>query len=321
MALNDVFRALADPTRREILKLLRSGEMSAGELAKKFDMSKPSMSHHFTVLKQADLVTTRRDGQQIIYALNTTVMEDLAAILWDSVRRRRPVTRREGTPLMKRWILLSSVLTIAEAAVMAYLGLARSDHFLAKIPVHWNADMVADAWTTPDKYVWYLLISPGIMLLMTLLMIVLPWLSPKNFEIEPFAGTFGYVMTVLVVFFGYIGGLLLWVGLEENPPYWNQCFVASFFVLFAVMGNVMGKVKRNFWMGIRTPWTLASETVWNRTHRVAAWSWVLAGLVGGVLVLVGLPFWIALALLMTAALWPVVYSLVLYKSLEKHGQL
>lgn len=83
MALNDVFRALADPTRREILKLLRSGDMSAGELAKKFDMTKPSMSHHFTVLKQADLVTTRRDGQQIIYALNTTVMQDLAAILWD----------------------------------------------------------------------------------------------------------------------------------------------------------------------------------------------------------------------------------------------
>ena len=78
-----VFRALADPTRREILRLLRSGEKSAGELAMHFDMSKPSMSHHFAVLKQADLVITRRDGQQIIYALNTTVMQDLAAILWD----------------------------------------------------------------------------------------------------------------------------------------------------------------------------------------------------------------------------------------------
>jgi ArsR family transcriptional regulator, arsenate/arsenite/antimonite-responsive transcriptional repressor len=83
MALNDVFKALADPTRREILRLLRSGEMSAGELAKHFDMTKPSMSHHFAILKQAELVTTRRDGQQIIYALNTTVMEDLAAIMCD----------------------------------------------------------------------------------------------------------------------------------------------------------------------------------------------------------------------------------------------
>jgi uncharacterized membrane protein len=222
---------------------------------------------------------------------------------------------------MKPWILFSLALTIVYAAVVTYLGFARTDLFLEKIPVHWNAHMVADDWTTPDRFVWYLLISPGIMLLMTLLMVVLPWLSPKNFEIDRFAGTFGFVMTSLVVFFGYIGALLLWVGIEENPPYWNQCFVASFFVLFAVMGNVMGKVQRNFWMGIRTPWTLANETVWNRTHRVAAWSWVSAGLGGAVLVILGLPFWIALVVLLTAALWPVVYSLVLYKSLEKQKQL
>jgi DNA-binding transcriptional ArsR family regulator len=95
MALNEVFRALADPTRREILKLLRSGEQSAGELAKRFDMTKPSMSHHFAVLKQADLVTTRREGQQIIYALNTTVMQDLAAILWDLFAADAPDQSKE----------------------------------------------------------------------------------------------------------------------------------------------------------------------------------------------------------------------------------
>ena len=81
--MNEVFRALVDPTRREILRLLRQGEMSAGELAKHFDMSKPSMSHHFTVLKNAQLVTNRRDGQLIYYTLNTTIMQDLAAVLWD----------------------------------------------------------------------------------------------------------------------------------------------------------------------------------------------------------------------------------------------
>jgi len=98
MPLNDVFKALADPTRREILKLLRAGDMSADELAKKFDMTKPSMSHHFAVLKQADLVTTRRDGQQIIYGLNTTVMQDLAAILWDLFAAETPATEpKEST--------------------------------------------------------------------------------------------------------------------------------------------------------------------------------------------------------------------------------
>jgi ArsR family transcriptional regulator len=80
--MNDAFRALADPTRREILRLLRRGEMSAGELADHFGISKPSMSHHFAVLKQADLVAARRAGQQIYYALNTTVVEDLMAAVW-----------------------------------------------------------------------------------------------------------------------------------------------------------------------------------------------------------------------------------------------
>jgi DNA-binding transcriptional ArsR family regulator len=88
---NDPFKALADPTRREVLALLRHGEMTAGALAEKFDMTKPSMSHHFAVLKEADLVTSRREGQQIWYALNTTVVQDLMAwamgLLADSKRK------------------------------------------------------------------------------------------------------------------------------------------------------------------------------------------------------------------------------------------
>lgn len=83
MRMNEAFKALADPTRREILRLLRGGEMTAGALAERFDMTKPSMSHHFSVLKQADLIGSRRDGQQIYYYLNTTVVQDLLAIVWD----------------------------------------------------------------------------------------------------------------------------------------------------------------------------------------------------------------------------------------------
>ena len=81
--MNNAFKALADPTRRKILQLLRHGEKTAGELAEQFDMAKPSVSHHFAVLKQADLIESRREGQQIYYYLNTTVVEDLLAIIWD----------------------------------------------------------------------------------------------------------------------------------------------------------------------------------------------------------------------------------------------
>ena len=82
MRINDAFKALADPTRREVLRLLQGGEMTAGELAEHFDMTKPSLSHHFAVLKQADLIAARREGQQIYYFLNTTVVEDLLATIW-----------------------------------------------------------------------------------------------------------------------------------------------------------------------------------------------------------------------------------------------
>lgn len=93
---NRVFRALADPTRREILRLLGRGEKTAGELAERFEMTKPSMSHHFAVLKDADLIRSRRDGQQIWYSLNTTVVQDVMAWALDLLergqrkRRKRP---------------------------------------------------------------------------------------------------------------------------------------------------------------------------------------------------------------------------------------
>jgi DNA-binding transcriptional ArsR family regulator len=96
---NKAFKALADPTRRNILGLLRQGEMTAGDLAEKFDMTKPSMSHHFAVLKDADLLTSRRQGQQIWYGLNTTVVQDLMAWAMDLIgdagkKARRQTTRR-----------------------------------------------------------------------------------------------------------------------------------------------------------------------------------------------------------------------------------
>ena len=81
--MDTVFKALADPTRRRILRLLNDREMTAGELGEHFDISAPSMSHHFNVLKQADLASARREGQQIYYSLNTTLVQDLLAAFYD----------------------------------------------------------------------------------------------------------------------------------------------------------------------------------------------------------------------------------------------
>jgi len=79
-ALTSLFQALADPTRRRILKMLQPRDLSAGDIADEFDMSRPSISHHLRILKEAGLVAAERHGQHIIYSLNTTVAQE--ALAW-----------------------------------------------------------------------------------------------------------------------------------------------------------------------------------------------------------------------------------------------
>ncbi|MEH2959617.1 autorepressor SdpR family transcription factor [Candidatus Merdisoma sp. JLR.KK006] len=81
--MNNAFKALSDPTRRRILKLLSDRDMTAGEIAECFDISKPSISHHLNTLKTAGLVLDERKGQNIIYSLNMTVFQDLIKWFFD----------------------------------------------------------------------------------------------------------------------------------------------------------------------------------------------------------------------------------------------
>jgi ArsR family transcriptional regulator len=75
--LNSIFKALNDPTRREILELLKEKDLTAGEIADRFNISKPSISHHLDLLRQAGLVVSVKEGQYILYSLNTTVMDEM----------------------------------------------------------------------------------------------------------------------------------------------------------------------------------------------------------------------------------------------------
>lgn len=78
-----VWKALADPTRRGIIRTLKDGSKTAGDIADEFPMTRASLSHHFNALKAADLVRTERRGQHIVYSLNTSVLDEVAAILMD----------------------------------------------------------------------------------------------------------------------------------------------------------------------------------------------------------------------------------------------
>ncbi len=81
--MGDAWNAMNDPTRRAILKLLRAGDMNAGEIALRFDMTKPSISHHLGILRDAGLVRSTKAGQNVVYSLSTSVLEDLMEMISD----------------------------------------------------------------------------------------------------------------------------------------------------------------------------------------------------------------------------------------------
>jgi len=214
---------------------------------------------------------------------------------------------------MIRKIFLFEILLIAAAlAVTAILY----PHLPEQIPLHWNVHF------QPDNFgpKWALfLFGPGIMAAVILLTWVLPWLSPKRFEIDSFWRTYHLVMLLIFCMMAYIYAVLLRAdcGLTIDMGRAVSCGFCLFFIL---LGNVMGKLRRNFYVGVRTPWTLASERVWNATHRFAAWMMVASGLVGLLLAVIGL-FIVAIFIPLAGALAPVVYSLVYYKQLERRGEI
>ena len=90
--MNHIFKALNDSTRREILEILRIGDASAGEISDRFNMSKPSISHHLDLLRQADLVSSKKKGQFVLYSINITALEEV--INWFSMFKSDPISEK-----------------------------------------------------------------------------------------------------------------------------------------------------------------------------------------------------------------------------------
>jgi len=222
---------------------------------------------------------------------------------------------------MTRWGYLSFALVLAGFAMAMYGHHAASQIPGGKVPIHWNIRGQPDGWApTNEPFIAFYLLPTIIGAVVVLGLFALPWLSPRNFAVEGFRQTYDYVFFLVAALFVYLEGVILWSQFH-GPVLMERGFLAGIFLFFALIGNVLGKVKRNFWMGVRTPWTLADPVVWDRTHRVAAWLFVGTGLVGGALSLLGVYPAVCFVLLMVGAVAPVVYSLVLYKRLERAGKL
>lgn len=186
-----------------------------------------------------------------------------------------------------------------------------------RVPVHWNIHGEADRWGSP----WSLLLIGPVLMAGTMVMFaVLPWLSPKRFEVDSSMRAYLAFMLILVGMFGYFFAVSLWAALN-GPMGAPRAIIGGLCVLSILLGNLMGKVRRNFFLGVRTPWTLASERVWYATHRLAGKVLVGAGLVGLALSLASAPGWMSVAVVAVGFVVPVVYSLVHYKRLERAGEL
>lgn len=217
------------------------------------------------------------------------------------------------TAMNGKYYLVGMLLTAAVlvATVVAY------PHLPSSVATHWNMQNQPNGYS--PKWALFL-IGPGFMAGMMLLMYFLPWLSPKNFEVDSFRSTYLQIMLMLVTMVAYFYAVILWAGVGHSLNV-GRAIVGGVCLLFALLGNLMGKVRRNFYIGVRTPWALANERVWNATHRFAAKTLVAGGLAGLALTAAGLNGRPVIVVLLAGAFVPVVYSLVFYKQLERRGEL
>lgn len=198
--------------------------------------------------------------------------------------------------------------------LLAMLGIAAWAYpqLPALAPTHWDASGVANGWM---PRFWAAAIWPLLMAGTAGLLALLPVISPRRFEITPFVRVYWVLGLAVQACLFVIGAcaLLAAAGYPVSIPIATACAVGG---LFVVLGNYMGKFRKNFFVGIRTPWTLASDAVWERTHRLGGRLFVLAGLAGIAVGLARAPtlwlVWIAA----TAALIPCVYSWIVYRRLE-----
>ena len=208
-----------------------------------------------------------------------------------------------------RYFTAAILMAAAAAGVFAWV----LPDLPAKVPVHWNAQGVADRYGSP----WELfVVGPVMMLGFVALFAALPWLSPKRFAVGDFERTYLNLMLILEALFFYLFLIVLWAA-SGGELEMTRSLLGGVALVFVLVGNLLGKVRRNFFIGIRTPWTLASERVWYATHRLGARTLVAGALAAFVSVLAGWPVWIAIALLAVGLLFPAVYSLLLYKRIER----
>jgi uncharacterized membrane protein len=207
--------------------------------------------------------------------------------------------------------IISLIGIVALAAYVAYMYPGLPD----PMPTHWNAVGQPDDYMPKQSGA---LVLAAIPVLIFLIYKIIPVISPHGFRTESFTGVLNILMTASVVF-----GCVIGVAAIQSAH--GATFNISTFVmvavglLFIIMGNFLGKVRKNFFLGIRTPWTLASDEVWAKTHRIGGWCFVIAGVIMAIMAVAAPTSQWLLYIVIAIALIPVVYSYFAYRRIEGFG--
>jgi len=182
-----------------------------------------------------------------------------------------------------------------------------------QIPTHWNILGEIDQFAPKSTGTWML---PLMMLAMSMLFGLLPKLDPKKDKYVHFQKEWKIIQGTLISFFAYLQFAILYISTHPQTEMMPLMFI-GLGSLFILLGNYLSKIRQNYFIGIKTPWTLSDEENWNKTHRYGSWCFVIAG----ILTLAEAFFaWnapvIIFGSIMLAAFLPMLYSFLLFKKAE-----
>ncbi len=213
--------------------------------------------------------------------------------------------------MRSRWFGLVIAAVAVAVSLWAYPQLPPT------VATHWNVRGVADGFSSRLVAVS---IMPLVIIVMTGLFNLLPKLDPRRANYTKFIGTYWLIANAVILFILIGHGMIVATGLGY-PVKIGRTMPIGVGLLFIVLGNYLTRVEPNWFVGIRTPWTLSSDTVWRKTHRTGGWLMVLGGLVIAACAFLPpgafLPLFIAAILIMSVI--PIVQSYILWKR-EKHDR-
>ncbi len=216
---------------------------------------------------------------------------------------------------MKKWISQQAAI-LGVLAVTLLVPVFLWDQMPDQVPVHWNINGEVDRYGSKAES---LLIIPAISLVLSVLLWVLPAIDPKN-KVNTFSNTLRLVHLALVVSFFAMSLVLAAASMKEGFDV-TRAILIVVLMMFLVLGNFFGKLRPNYFVGIRTPWTLENGEVWIKTHRFAGKLWVAGSVLMMIAVLAvsdtKIRFWIFISGTIILSFWPMVYSFILFQKSKK----